>query len=203
MAIRFDGDGSIFGMSEGGLPDASVTIDDLATTLDLSSKTLTLPSGIGSKILQVKNAVKQGDQSFTASSWTTITDTQVSITPTSATSTFLVMGSYVLGAGGAWRSMGRISRNESSFVGGYQGDAAGSKDRTQMGGVPYTVYNGSQRPCKMYLIDSPATTSTLTYEMQIYCNDGGTIYVNKSGQEADNGNHTRSCSFLTVFEISG
>ena len=123
MAIRFDGDGSIFGMSVGGLPDASVTVDDLASTLDLSDKTLTLPSGAGSKILQVKNQVLQGDVSFTSASWTTAPGSQLTITPTATTSTILVMASYVIGAAAANRSMGRISRNESSFAGGYQGDA--------------------------------------------------------------------------------
>jgi hypothetical protein len=55
MAIVINGSGSITGISAGGLPDSSVTADDIASgavtatkladTLDLTGKTVTLPSG--------------------------------------------------------------------------------------------------------------------------------------------------------------
>ena len=44
MAITINGSGTITGVSAGGLPDGSVTADDLASTLDLGSKTLTIPT---------------------------------------------------------------------------------------------------------------------------------------------------------------
>lgn len=44
MSITINGSGTLTGISAGGYPDASVTADDLAATLDLSGKTLTLPS---------------------------------------------------------------------------------------------------------------------------------------------------------------
>ena len=44
MAITSNGSGTITGVSAGGLPDGSVTADDLASTLDLGSKTLTIPT---------------------------------------------------------------------------------------------------------------------------------------------------------------
>ena len=47
MAITINGTGTITGISAGGLPDGSVTAADLATTLDLSGSTITLPSGTG------------------------------------------------------------------------------------------------------------------------------------------------------------
>jgi hypothetical protein len=48
MALVLNGSGSITGLSAGGLPDGSVTADDIASTLDLSGKTITNmnPSGI-------------------------------------------------------------------------------------------------------------------------------------------------------------
>jgi len=45
MAITINGSGTITGVSAGGLPDGSVNADTLASTLDISSKTLTLPNG--------------------------------------------------------------------------------------------------------------------------------------------------------------
>lgn len=44
MPITINGTGTITGISAGGYPDATITADDLAATLDLSGKTLTLPS---------------------------------------------------------------------------------------------------------------------------------------------------------------
>ena len=48
MAITINGSGTITGISAGGLPDGSVTAADLASSLDLSGKTITNmnPSGI-------------------------------------------------------------------------------------------------------------------------------------------------------------
>ena len=48
MAITINGSGSITGISAGGLPDGSVTAADLASSLDLSGKTITNmnPSGV-------------------------------------------------------------------------------------------------------------------------------------------------------------
>ena len=65
MAITINGSsGTITGISAGGLPDGVIVNDDianttitdgkLATTLDLSGKTLTLPAGAGGKILKVQ-----------------------------------------------------------------------------------------------------------------------------------------------------
>jgi len=44
MAITINGSGTITGITAGGLPDGAVTADDLASTLDLSGKTVTLPT---------------------------------------------------------------------------------------------------------------------------------------------------------------
>ena len=47
MAITINGTGTITGISAGGLPDGSVVAADLASSLDLTGKTVTLPSGTG------------------------------------------------------------------------------------------------------------------------------------------------------------
>lgn len=57
MAITINGSGTITGISAGGYPDGSVTDADLASSLDLSSKTVTLPSGTGGKIVNVAQVI--------------------------------------------------------------------------------------------------------------------------------------------------
>jgi hypothetical protein len=53
MTIIINGSGSISGLSAGGLPDGSVTAGDLASTLDLTGKSVTLPSGVGGKVVGI------------------------------------------------------------------------------------------------------------------------------------------------------
>ena len=98
MPISINGSGTLTGISAGGYPDATVTEDDLAATLDLSGKTLTLPSGS----LNVK-AVTTKAQTFTNSIVTSsggYTDTGIFInhTPTSTNAKLVISVSARLGS---------------------------------------------------------------------------------------------------------
>jgi hypothetical protein len=62
MAITINGSGTITGLSAGGLPDGSVTAGDLESTLDLTGKSVTLPSGVGGKVVAYQtytNSIRQ------------------------------------------------------------------------------------------------------------------------------------------------
>ena len=76
MAITIDGSGTITGISAGGLPDGSVTAADIESSLDLTGKTVTLPSGTGGKfasyaIIADQKAAGTNAGTFTAGSWVT------------------------------------------------------------------------------------------------------------------------------------
>ena len=102
MSITINGAGSITGLSTGGLPDGSVATDDLAanavtagklaTTLDLTGKTVTLPAGVGGKVLQVVSGItpKTSDISTSSNSYADSGLFNVSITPVAAGSKFFV-----------------------------------------------------------------------------------------------------------------
>jgi len=75
MAITINGSGTITGITAGGYPDATVTADDLAATLDLSGKTITLPSGAGGKVVKVTSHELDNISVSTAGSWTPQTPT--------------------------------------------------------------------------------------------------------------------------------
>ena len=88
MAITIDGSGSVTGVSVGGLPDAIVDTDMLAANAVSSAK---LASGVGGKVLQVKQTVKTDTfSSTTTGSDVDITGLSVSITPSSASNKILV-----------------------------------------------------------------------------------------------------------------
>ena len=86
MAITINGTGSITGLTAGGLPDGSVTTDDLAANAVTAAK---LAAGTGGKILNVWQGVFTGSQSFAPGSnvpgaRADITDLSVTLTPASA-----------------------------------------------------------------------------------------------------------------------
>ena len=102
MAITINGSGTITGVSAGGLPDGSITADDLASTLDISGKTVTLPSDVSGittgKLLQVVHSGDYTETYNSSPSNNTWQDTVVtaSITPQSTTSRIFVMTTFGL-----------------------------------------------------------------------------------------------------------
>jgi hypothetical protein len=213
MAIVINGSGSITGISAGGLPDGSVTADDiansavtaakLADTLDLTGKTVTLPAGVGGKVLQVLNAYKTDTQSFGPSTtFSDITGLSITITPTSASSKFLIYFSVNMG-GGADATHGYVRINRNGTVIG-QADAASNRT-TASGTVVNTSVGGQTIPTTIMYLDSPATGSAITYKLSATANANaaGTIWVNRSTRDTDLvGYDGRGTSSLVVMEIA-
>jgi hypothetical protein len=202
MAITINGSGSITGLSAGGLPDGSVTAGDLASTLDLTGKSVTLPSGTGGKVLQVVSTTKTDTFSMTGSTFTSVTGLTASITPTSATSKILVIVSMTCGLTSDGLVFTRLMRNSTAIN---IGDASGS--RTQATTAAYTGGSASVvyqlLPQNINFLDSPATTSSTTYGVQIKGEDGSvSIYAGRAGNDADASGRARLASTITVMEIA-
>ena len=100
MPITINGSGTISGLSAGGLPDSVVVNDDIANTtitdaklaasLDLSSKTVTLPSGTGGKIVNVEQVIIDSTATLSApSSYARFPEMDVSYTTTVAGKIFV------------------------------------------------------------------------------------------------------------------
>ena len=95
MAITINGTGSITGLTAGGLPDGSVTAADIETSLDLTGKTVTLPSGTGGKILQHQYVIHESTTQLTsAGAWHELTSNlRIAFTPVSDDSTLIFRAS--------------------------------------------------------------------------------------------------------------
>jgi len=202
MPVTISGSGTITGIATGGLPDGSIAAGDLASSLDLTGKTVTLPAGTGGKILQVVQAVKTDTTSTTSTSWSDISGLSVSITPTSASSKFLVGYDCVFSAAGGRYSGGvKIQRNGTDI---FLGDADGSKTRATSwvwsDDTSYTMYQVSTQ-----FLDSPATTSSLTYKLQFISGYSGvSFYLNRNYEEAvDASTRGRVPSQIIVMEVAG
>lgn len=204
MAITINGTGTITGISAGGLPDGSVTAADIESSLDLTGKTVTLPSGTGGKILQVVSTTKT-DTFTTAASTSSpaaVTGLSATITPSSTSSKILVLVN--IGAAGCTGNDYPVFiflAKGGTIISGAKGDTAGN--RTSCAGSSNLTATYNHAPLSFSYQDSPASTSSLTY--QVYCSsyNSATAAINRSGYDADNSAYCRAISTITVMEVAG
>jgi len=71
------------------ITDGSISVAKLTSTLDLSSNTVTLPTGVGGKVLQVVSSSTTSEYSSTTTSFTTYTAINRTITALSSNSKFM------------------------------------------------------------------------------------------------------------------
>ncbi len=184
MALVLDGNGSmtvgngdITGLATGALP-ANVI-------------------GAGA-VLQVVQTVKTDTFSSSSSSFTDITGLSVSITPTSSSSKILVMYHLMVSPSNSAFPFIRLVRNSTAIA---VGDASGS--RTQVTSVSWAVNTAGNimDMQSMNFLDSPATTSSTTYKLQILSTNG-THTINRDIRDDDADYDPRSISTITVMEIA-
>ena len=161
-----------------------------------------LPSGSSGGIIQVRSTTKTDPFDTTSTSFTDITGLSVSITPTRADSKILVTyhtnaGMEDVGYVGALRLM-----RDSTPI--FVGDSSGS--RTQASNYVKNL-SGSSTDVQDYSgqhLDSPSTTSSVTYKLQGLTLDGGRqLNINKSYSDSNAASQARTASSITVMEISG
>ena len=196
MAIVINGSGTVTGLAVGGLPDGTVDAGTLATdsvvaaklgtdavTADaLKSDAITgadLPAG---SVLQVKIVE---DASLLLVSTATYTDTNLSIdiTPLSTSSKILAM----------WNVQGNLS----VVSGGWGTRLLRGSTAVFTSTVQYAQYASnvaSQRASADYKhLDSPNTTSSITYKVQVGSYQGINCYFNDDNAQTQ----------LVIMEISG
>jgi hypothetical protein len=206
MPIAINGSGTVTGISVGGLPDGIVDADMLAANAVTSGK---LASGVGGKILQVKQVVKTDTFSLAASSTNQridITGLTIDITPSSASNKILV--DYRVnahGPNGALRVMIHLMRGSSDIYIGDQDSGQNNQIRCSnhmisgndgVGGARSTDLNGQ-------FLDSPSTTSATTYKLQLHARtSGNTYYINRGSYSSNDAYVGRQPSHITVMEVS-
>ena len=161
-----------------------------------------LPSGSAGGIIQVKQTVKTDTFTTSATSYTDITGLSVSITPTRADSKILVMMHVNLGHTNYVSGFLRLMRDSTAIS---VGDSAGSRIAATVAMSDDPVDDEINCYSATFL-DSPSTTSATTYKVQITTEseaNTGEVYVNRSGEDTDNAQHSRVVSSITVMEVSG
>jgi hypothetical protein len=158
-------------------------------------------SGFG-KVLQVVSAVKTDTFTTTSTSYTNVTGLTVTITPSANTNRVFVIAQFVSAPQGT-SELGffRLNGGNAST---YVGDAAGSRDRTGLQVYDGNTNDGHRRfgiSQVLSYLDSPATTSPVTYAVQAK-RITGTIVVGRSGTDTDDNGHGRFGSSIIAIEVA-
>ena len=158
------------------------------------------PTGGGGGIIQVVSTTKTDTFDTTSTSFVDITGLSVSITPKFSTSKILV--TYHTNASmedDGYRGGLRLMRDSTAI---FVGDSAGSRPQLSNHLVEAT---GTQQQFSYsgQTLDSPATTSAVTYKVQAISLDSGRqININKSYGDSDDALNGRTASSITVMEVS-
>ena len=154
----------------------------------------------GGKVLQVLQTLKTDTQSFTSSSsFSDIVGLSVSITPSSTSSKILVSFCVSGGTGSDGGHLQIQLLRDSTAI----GSADASSNRTRNTGIYFnTAVVGQVIQNNFMMLDSPSTTSSVTYKMQGMANSS-TVHVNRSSRDNDGSAHDGRCSsHITVMEIA-
>ena len=159
MPIAINGNGTLTGISAGGYPDGSVTAADLASTLDLSGKTVTLPSGAGGKVVNYSISSFYSTQESTTSTSYVDTSFTATYTPASSSNKVLLIHQFQDGARRGYGHYYDIKRT----IGATTTQLGSSYTQGIIGS--YSSANDSNRLGQIVWLDSPATTSEITYRL--------------------------------------
>ena len=171
--------------------------------LDGSGGSITIPSGFmpAGSILQVVSTTKSDTASTTTDSFSDISGFNVSITPKFSTSKIFIVVSAM--NGGDWWVTGgsifKLVRNSTDLA-----VSSGATVNSTFASHGYSIASGDTRAHlrmdSFNYLDSPATTSALTYKIQwrLYSGAGSTNYLNRNWINAVGGSST-----ITAMEVAG
>ena len=189
------------------LPADTANILTDNSSLPAANLTGSLPAGMGGKILQVVSTTldTRFSQSISANTNTAITNFQVSITPSSTSSKILLTSSWMgeFGSSDAVYSTMWFFYRDSTKLGHAQ---TGSRScGIQTAALSYWVNNADSTPESMYMqyIDSPSTTSAITYKVGLYGDRAHTLWTNGTVLDQNNSSYERGLSSIIAMEIAG
>jgi hypothetical protein len=181
-------------------------------TLGASGDTITIPSGATltnsgtatgfGKVLQVVQTVKTSFFSTSSASYVDVTGASVSITPSSASNKVLILinGEYGSNNNDGFGYL-KVLRDSTDLS---VGDLRGSEQRATMSAALRNGGGASDNVSRSFnctILDSPNTTSSTTYKIQLKSTQHTTC-IGGSSSTSD-GNRSSVPTFLTAMEIAG
>jgi hypothetical protein len=163
---------------DGTLPDTNINNASLDNVTGL-------PAGVGGKVLQVVTATDTTQRNTTSTSFVTASNTlSVNITPSSSSNKIFLTTTFASYNNNTGKSMGATIFRDSTDIGNGTWGLLNRYDdtgRTIGASTALTV------------LDSPSSTSEITYQVYFKTESGGNAYFNYDGTK----------SSITAFEIAG
>ena len=156
------------------------------------------------KIGQIQSTTLTSTVSISSSSTSTFADVSglsVNITPTSTSSKILVLYTVSFSAGAGSKHM-RLMRDSTAINIGDAGQA--NQIRSTVSSRPAgTVYDLDTANQAGQFLDSPSSTSQITYKIQVTlgASYSSTAYINRTTSDNNNDFEPRTISGITVMEI--
>ena len=176
-----------------GISDGTVTAAKLASTLDLSGKTVTLPTGVGGKVLQVVYGSTAAEVVISSTSFADI-GLSASITPLFSSSKVLVICSIQARVFISTIDNGaslRLLRNGSTIFTANNAYQFGYNNRNA-----FNINSEESYQVPLMFLDSPSSTSALTYKIQAQERNSG------SGNHVDFQDDDFYTSNIVLMEIA-
>ena len=212
MPVTINGNGSITGLSVGGLPNGTVNADTLASNAVTSSK---LASGAGGKVLQIQKTLVTAQSQLTLTSGSGLSGSHdsplaVSITPSSA-SNIIYINAFAFGEGNA-QSQARFSTRLKKVISGGSTShfpAALGNRNPIFSKTGTSNENASNSPDSFGIPNFPdtaGTTSAITYTLQFMYDGGlssaGTYYLNGIVADQNSTGYPNFYSWITATEVA-
>ncbi len=156
-------------------------------------------------ILQIVSA-EHSTQVSTSSTSYVATNLTVNITPSSTSNKILVLCTLHISTGSASANQTNgcqaLIKRDGTGIG--VGDAAGNRVRSTGAGIGSANTNRLQSNVHMTFLDSPSSTSALSYTAHIKPGFNGTQYVNLNREQSDGDLSSvgRSASSITLMEVA-
>ena len=155
-------------------------------------------------VIQVKQSVITDVESTTSSSFVVIPGLSVNITPSATSNKILITADVKIGNNSGAGAYIKLVRNGNTDI--YKGDTASNRTPCLQ-----QTYGGSDTGEGLYgmakmggtFLDSPNTTSQVTYAVYWMRMNSATLYTNRCGSETHTQYEGRAASSITVMEIAG
>lgn len=183
------------GLTTLGSASQVLRVNSGATALEFG----TIASGANAgEVIQVLSTTKTDKFSINSTlTFTDITGLSVAITPASASNKIFITCDLTGGANVA-RVAFRLMRDSTAIS---IGDSAGSRQRATVGATG--AASNDHLNASFNFLDSPNTTSSITYKLQMICEDNATINSSHGDADTNAAPMTRGTSTITVMEVKG
>jgi len=146
--------------------------------------------------LKTVTGVFSGQTFSTTSSTLVNTPISATITPATTASRILVLSQVTCGANVNYRFGVSIARDSTDIM---LGETSGSRKAVTVGGEAGSIDDNHAVP--IMVVDTPATTNSITYFVKVLVQSGYTLYLNRTYNDLDGDRTMRTISTITLMEV--